>query len=404
MADKMIVERIRKKYMAVRDDLDERGRRRWAAAEARDLGWGGVTAVSLATGMSDRTVRTGIQELESPDVLDSSRQRKPGAGRRSLESTSPGLVRALEQIVDSAARGDPMSPLRWSSKSTRTIAQQLERQGFAASHSTVATLLRSLGFSLQANRKTIEGTQHPDRNAQFEHIAKRVKAYLRGGQPAISVDTKKKEPLGNMKNPGTTYRRKYDPVKVTTHDFPDKKLGKAIPYGVYDLANDEAGVTVGVSNDTAEFAVTAIRRWWMKLGRKRFPSARRLLITADCGGSNSPRTRLWRWELQRLANETGLRIEVCHFPPGTSKWNKIEHRLFCHITRNWQGVPLETYEIVVNLIGGTKTEEGLEVHAWLDERQYKKKRHITDAQLCDVRIKRDSFHGEWNYTIVPDHI
>jgi hypothetical protein len=312
------------------------------------------------------------------------------------------MVVILEHIVDSSTRGDPMSPLRWICKSTRSIAEELNRQGYTVSHTKVAQLLRKNGYSLQANRKTIEGKQHPDRNAQFEHISKRVAAYLRTGQPAISVDTKKKENLGNMKNPGKTYRRKGDPITVKTHDFPDKELGKAIPYGVYDLTNNEAGVTVGISHDTAEFAVAAIGQWWTKLGCERFPSAKRILITADSGGSNSPRTRLWRWELQRFANETGLKIELCHFPPGTSKWNKIEHRLFCHITRNWRGVPLESLDIVVNLIGSTRTKEGLEVHAWLDEREYKKSRKISDEQLLNVRIQRNEFHGEWNYTILPD--
>jgi hypothetical protein len=262
-------------------------------------------------------------------------------------------------------------------------------------------LLRSQGFSLQANRKTVEGKQHPDRDAQFQHIAARVKAFQRTGQPAVSVDTKKKEPLGNMKNPGKRYRKKRDPQPVTTHDFPDKELGKAVPYGVYDMTLNEAGVTVGISHDTAEFAVAAVRRWWNRLGRKRYRGAKRLLLTADCGGSNSPRTRLWRWALQQFANETGLQIELCHYPPGTSKWNKIEHRLFCHITRTWQGVPLETLEIVVSLIAATKTETGLEVHAWLDESKYEKSRKVSDAQLADVIIKRNNFHGEWNYRIFP---
>lgn len=402
MPDASVVEWIRRKFLAVHDSLDERGRRRWAAAEARSLGWGGVSAVAEATGISQVTVRNGIRELEDPDALPPDRQRRPGGGRRAIEVDNPELVGALERLVDSSTRGDPMSPLRWTCKSTRMLAEELDRQGYTLSHTKVSELLRACGYSLQANRKTIEGKQHPDRNAQFEHIAKRVRACQRSGQPAVSVDTKKKEPLGNMKNPGKTYRRKNSPVEVTTHDFPDKELGKAIPYGVYDLANNEAGVTVGVSHDTAEFAAAAIRRWWTKLGSKRFPSANRLLITADCGGSNSPRTRLWRWELQRMANKTGLKVELCHFPPGTSKWNKIEHRLFCHITRNWQGIPLETLEIVVNLIGNTRTREGLEVHAWLDEREYQKSRKISDEELLDVKIKRNKFHGEWNYTILPD--
>lgn len=294
-----------------------------------------------------------------------------------------------------------MSPLRWTCKSTRTLAKELNRQSFVVSSTKVGQLLRSQGYRLQSNRKTVEGKQHPDRDAQFQHIAKRVRALQRTGQPTISVDTKKKEPLGKMKNPGKTYRPQGHPTKVNTHDFPDRELGKAVPYGVYDLAHNEAGVSVGISHDTAEFAVTAIQRWWTKMGKKRYSSAKRLLITADSGGSNSPRTRLWRWELQRLANKTGLTIEVCHYPPGTSKWNKIEHRLFCHITRNWQGVPLEDLTIVINLIGSTKTEEGLEVHAWLDRRQYKKSRKVTDAQLSEVRIKRNKFHGHWNYEILP---
>lgn len=402
MPDASVVEWIRQKYVAVLGDLDERGRRRWAAAEARSLGWGGVSAVAQATGLSDRTIRKGVCELDDLEVVSWDRQRKVGGGRRSLEVYQPDIVFTLERIVDSSTRGDPMSPLRWICKSTRSIAEELNRQGFTVSHTKVGELLREKGYSLQANQKTIEGKQHPDRNSQFEHISKRVAAYLRSGQPAISVDTKKKEALGNMKNPGKTYRRKGDPIKVKTHDFPDKELGKAVPYGVYDLANNEAGVTVGVSHDTAEFAVAAIHQWWTKLGSKRFPRAKRILITADSGGSNSPRTRLWRWELQRFANETGLKIELCHFPPGTSKWNKIEHRLFCHITRNWRGVPLESLEIVVNLIGSTRTKEGLEVHAWLDERDYQKSRKVSDEQLLNVRIQRNEFHGEWNYTILPD--
>lgn len=402
MPDASVVEWIRQKYLAVIGDLDERGRRRWAGAEARSLGWGGVSAVAQATGLSHPTVRVGVREVDDPAVAPCDRQRRVGGGRRAIVVYQPELVAGLERIVDSSTRGDPMSPLRWVCKSTRSIAEELNRQGFTVSHTKVAQLLRESGYSLQANRKTIEGKQHPDRNAQFEHISQRVAAHLRTGQPAISVDTKKKEPLGNMKNPGKTYRRKEDPIQVKTHDFPDKELGKAIPYGVYDLVNNEAAVTVGTSHDTAEFAVSAIRQWWTKLGCQRFPSAKRILITADSGGSNSPRTRLWRWELQRFANETGLKIELCHFPPGTSKWNKIEHRLFCHITRNWRGVPLESLEIVVNLIGSTRTKEGLEVHAWLDEREYQKSRQVSDEQLLTVRIQRNEFHGEWNYAILPD--
>jgi len=401
MPDAQVVEWIRQKYAAVVADLDERARRRWGAAEARSLGWGGIEAVAAATGLSDRTLRNGIKEVDDPTAPPATQQRRSGAGRRSREFEQPGLVDALETLVESGTRGDPMSPLRWTCKSTRTLASELTRQGFTISCNTVGRLLRSCGYSLQANRKTLEGKQHPDRDAQFRHISRRVSAFQRAGQPAISVDTKKKEPLGKMKNPGRTYRRKGDPVRVTTHDFPDKERGKAVPYGVYDMTHDEAAVSIGISHDTAEFAVAAIRRWWKRLGRKRYPRATRLLITADSGGSNSPRTRLWRWALQQFANETGIQVELCHYPPGTSKWNKIEHRLFCHITRNWQGVPLETLEIVVNLIGSTRTEQGLEVHAWLDEAQYQKSKKISDDQLSEVCLRRNTFHGEWNYNILP---
>jgi transposase len=402
MPDAQVVEWIREKYMAIAADLDERARRRWSAAEARSLGWGGIQAVSAATGLSDRTIRNGIKELDDPEALPRVQQRRAGGGRKRRELEQPQLIETLERLLDSGTRGDPMSALRWTCKSTRTLAEELLRQGFSVSANTVGRLLSNSGFSLQANRKTLEGKQHPDRDAQFQHINQRVMAFQRAGCPAISVDTKKKEPLGKLKNPGRSYRRKGDPEKVKTHDFPDKKLGKAVPYGVYDITYNEAGVSVGISHDTAEFAVAAIRRWWKRLGQKRYPSATRLLITADSGGSNSPRTRLWRWSLQQLANETALRLELCHYPPGTSKWNKVEHRLFCHITRNWQGIPLETLEIVINLIGSTRTKEGLEVHAWIDEKQYQKAKSISDDQLAEVRIYRDSFHGEWNYQIRPN--
>jgi hypothetical protein len=294
-----------------------------------------------------------------------------------------------------------MSPLRWTCKSTRTLAAALVAQGFTVSASKVRQLLAEMGYSLQANRKTLEGRQHPDRDGQFRHINGRVLACKRRGEPAISVDTKKKEVLGKHKNPGETYCPKGKPPEVDTHDFPDPELGKAVPYGVYDILENEAGVSVGISHDTAEFAVEAIRRWWQKLGHRRYANARRLLITADSGGSNSSRSRLWKLELQNFADETGLIIEVCHYPPGTSKWNKIEHRLFCHITRNWQGVPLETLEIVVESISHTTTTSGLEVHAWLDEGTYAKGRIVSDAELDECTIKRHKFHGEWNYEIHP---
>lgn len=403
MPEAKVIEWIREKYTAIAEDLDERARRRWAAAEARSLGWGGISAVAAATGISDRTIRNGIRELDDPNAAPADRQRRAGGGRKPREQEQPELAEALEHLVEPETRGDPMSPLRWTCKSTRTLARELGRQGFHVSRNTVGRLLRARGYSLQANRKTTEGKQHPDRDAQFRHINRRVRAFQKARQPVISVDTKTKEPLGNMKNPGRTYRRKENPRKVKTHDFPDKTLGKAVPYGVYDVTHNEAGVSVGVSHDTAEFAVASIRRWWRRMGRKRYPQADRLLITADCGGSNSPRTRLWRWALQQFANESGLTIELSHYPPGTSKWNRIEHRLFCHITRNWQGIPLETCEIVVNLIAATRTSQGLEVHAWMDERDYPKSKQLSESDLSEVNIVRNKFHGEWNYTILPQH-
>jgi Rhodopirellula transposase DDE domain len=401
MQDARIAEWIRTKFLAIVSDLDERGRRRWAAAEARSLGWGGISAVAHATGISDRTIRSGLRELDDPSALPLDRQRMRGAGRRSREETQPGLIKALEALIEPVVRGDPMCPLRWTCKSTRTLAVELTSQGFLVSCTKVAALLKAQGYSLQSNRKTLEGKQHPDRNAQFEHIARRVKARHRYGEPAISVDTKKKETLGKLKNPGKTYRRKGRPVEVKTHDFPDETLGKAVPYGVYDIEQNEASVLVGISHDTAEFAVAAIRTWWERLGQNRYRSPKRLLVTADSGGSNSSRARLWKLELQRFADETGMIVEVSHYPPGTSKWNKIEHRLFCHITRNWQGVPLETLQVVINLIGSTHTQQGLEVHAWIDENTYEKGRKVSDVEMSELHLKRNTFHGDWNYEIHP---
>jgi hypothetical protein len=401
MPEASIVEWIRGKYVALVSDLDERGRRRWAAIEALSLGRGGIAAVAEAARISDRTVRNGIRELKSGNALPAGCQRRPGAGRRAREKEQPGLIGALERLVEPVSRGDPMSPLRWTCKSTRVLAAELKCQGFQVSRMKVAELLKMKGYSLQANRKTCEGKKHPDRNAQFEHINRRVKACQRQEQPAVSVDTKKKEVLGNRKNAGRTYRPKGKPRQVDTHDFPDDKLGKAIPYGVYDLERNDAWVSVGIDHDTAEFAVASIAQWWRRMGRKRYGAAKRLLITGDSGGSNGHRNRLWKAELQRFANRTGLIVEVCHFPPGTSKWNKIEHRLFCHITRNWQGIPLETHEIVVNLIGSTRTAKGLEVHAWLDEREYPKGRKVSDAEFAELHIRRSKFQGDWNYELHP---
>jgi hypothetical protein len=401
MQDAATITAIRNKYVELLDDLDERGRRRWAAVEARALGHGGITTVALATGLSDRTIRTGLKELDDPNPLAGARQRHRGGGRKPHATTQPGLQDALDRMIEPTARGSPTNPLRWTIKSTYRLATELRKQGYAVSATSVRRMLVAMKYSLQSNRKTREGRQHPDRDGQFRHISDRVKARKRRGEPALSVDTKKKEVLGNLKNAGKTYRPQGDPPKVKTHDFPDPKLGKAVPYGVYDIHSNVAGVSVGISHDTAEFAVKAIRRWWEKLGQKRYGRAKRVLVTADSGGSNSSRSRLWKLELQKFADDTGLIVEVCHYPPGTSKWNKIEHRVFCHITRNWQGTPLETLEVVVESIAATTTETGLEVHAWLDEGKYEKGREITDQELADCKVKRHAYHGEWNYEIHP---
>lgn len=401
MPNAKTVEIIREKYLALIDDLDERGRRRWAATEAIAIGHGGIVAVASATGLSDRTVRNGIQELRSPSPLVASRQRRAGGGRKRLEHYSQELPQAVERLVEPTERGDPQSPLRWTCKSLTNLQSELRVRGHQVGRTKLAAILKELGYSLQGNRKTREGKDHPERDEQFQYIAKRVKAYRNGRRPAISVDTKKKEVLGNKANKGREYRPKGEPLAVDTHDFPDKTLGKAVPYGVYDIAENEAGVSVGISSDTAEFAVEAIRRWWHQLGQSRYVKSSRLLITADSGGSNGHRNRLWKLELQRLADETGMKIEVCHYPPGTSKWNKIEHRLFCHITRNWRGVPLETHQIVVNLVSSTRTEEGLEVHCWLDGKTYQTGRKVTDKEMSSVRLKRNALHGDWNYEIQP---
>jgi transposase len=401
LMDQRIVQWIENKFQALADELSERARRRWAAVEALALGRGGISAVSAATGLAHSTIRRGIRELNRGDLPPAGRQRRAGAGRKSAAVVCPGLQAALERLVEPESRGDPVSPLRWTCKSTRRLAEELTAQGYAVGPTTVRRLLKQAGYSLQANRKTREGQAHSDRDAQFRYINQRVKAQQRCGQPAVSVDTKKKETLGNLKNPGQTWRPKGKPREVDTHDFPDARRGKAVPYGVYDLKHNEAWVSVGVSSDTAEFAVMSIWCWWKRLGRHRYRQSRRLLITADSGGSNSSRSRLWKVELQKLSNETGLEIEVCHFPPGTSKWNKIEHRLFCHVTRNWQGQPLETYEIVVNLIGSTTTSTGLKVDAELDAGKYEKGRKVSDEEFGELNIKPSRFHGEWNYVIRP---
>jgi len=380
-------------------------RRQWAGAEAAALGWGGLTAVSRATGLALNTIMAGRAELEArrghPDPPVEERIRRPGGGRKPLTQTDPGLRAALSALVDPATRGHPESTLRWSSKSTGKLATELLRQGHRVSDRTVAALLKGERYSLQANRKTKEGSSHPDRDAQFGYINQQAVAALKEGRPVVSVDTKKKELVGEYKNSGQEWQPQGKPQTVNVHDFPDKKLGKAIPYGVYDLANNEGWVSVGTNHDTAEFAAASIGRWWREMGRQRFPRATRLMITADGGGSNSSRSRLWKVALQNLADELKLELQVCHFPPGTSKWNKIEHRLFCFITKNWRGRPLTSYQVIVNLIGSTTSKKGLTVRAVLDTNKYETGRKITDKQLAQVNSTPAEFHGEWNYTIRP---
>ena len=392
---------MRQKYLSLKNVLDERARRLWAAAEARAAGRGGFTAVLQATGMSSRTLARGLDELDSTDELPPNRVRRPGAGRKAAKTLDPGLVVALENLVEPATRGDPESPLRWTCKSLRRLRDELRAQGYQVSHTLVGQLLHEAGYSLQANRKTRQGANHPDRNAQFEHINRRVRRQLKRGEPAISVDTKKKELVGDFKNGGREWHPKGDPEEVRVHDFLDREKGKAIPYGVYDLGANKGWVSVGVDHDTASFAVNTIRRWWRNMGRRTYGRAGSLLITADGGGSNGVRVRLWKWELQKLADETGLTIQVCHLPPGTSKWNKIEHRLFSFISKNWRGKPLLTQATIVNLISATRTEKGLTVRCVLDRKKYPKKIKVTDEQMQSIRLTPDRFHGDWNYSISP---
>lgn len=392
---------IGEKFRALAGELNERQRRLWAASEARAAGRGGIAATARATGISVPTIRKGIAELESGERLDAGRVRRPGGGRPALTETDPTLLRDLERLVEAGRRGDPESLLVWTSKSVRQLAAALREQGHTVHFTTVAKLLGLLGYSLQANVKSREGSQHPDRDAQFEHIDAVAKAALAAGQPLISVDTKKKELVGDFKNAGREWRPKGEPELVRVHDFKDRQLGKAIPYGVYDIAANQGWVSVGIDHDTAQFAVNSIRNWWRHLGHERYPHAERLQITADCGGSNGNRVRLWKVELQRLADETGLEIGVCHLPPGTSKWNRIEHRLFSYITINWRGKPLHSLETVVNLIAATTTSTGLEVHARLDDRTYPDKIQVPDDELQAVNLHGDQFHPEWNYVIKP---
>src|SRR5688500_10163070 len=394
-------EAIKRRFELLAPGLDERQRRLLAASEAMVMGRGGGVAVSQATGVSRRVIRAGIRERQAPELLPSGRVRRPGGGRKSAVEKDPGLPAALERLIEPTTRGDPESPLRWTCKSLRKLTAALRDQGHSVSQRVVANLLRTLEYSLQGNQKVLEGSQHPDRDAQFAYLNAQVEAQLTAGDPAISVDAKKKELVGPFKNGGRELRPKGDPEPVRVHDFVDKELGRATPYGVYDLARNQGWVTVGIDHDTAEFAMASIQQWWQTLGRAAYPGATSLLITADGGGSNASRSRLWKLELQRLANQTGLELRICHLPPGTSKWNKIEHRLFSYITQNWRGKPLVSYQTIVSLIAATKTRSGLTVQCELDERAYPTGRKVTDAELASINLDRDEFHGEWNYRIRP---
>ena len=393
---------LKEKYKAIQSCLNEKGKRLWAAVEATSYGRGGFNAVCIATGLSTATLAKGIKELQKGAYSKTERVRASGGGRKKLSQKYPGLLDTLEKLVDPTAKGDPESHLRWTSKSVRHLAESLKAQGFSISHQTTAALLYELGYSLQVNQKSLQGTSHEDRDNQFRFINNYVSGMQNCGQPAISVDTKKKEIRGNYKNHGQEYRKKECPIKVNDPDFPNPRLGKVVPYGIYDIGKNKGWVSVGISADTAQFAVNTIRAWWYRMGMHAYPGAEELLITADCGGSNGYRVKLWKVELQKLANELNLKIHICHFPPGTSKWNKIEHRLFSYISKNWRGKPLITRETVVNLIANTRTIKGLEVQAVLDENEYPSGIKVEDAEIERLNIVGAKFQPEWNYTIRPN--
>ena len=399
------IQQVETKYRALAALMDERMRRQWAAAEARAYGWGGLQAVSAVIRMSPNTIRKGLAELaareKNPQAPVDPYLRRKGGGRKRRSEADPGLQEALEWLVEPLTRGDPESPLRWTCKSTTHLAEELSRLGHPVSPRTVGRLLNADGYSLQSNRKTQEGESHPDRNAQFEFINLAVKQFQRRRQPVISVDTKKKELVGPFKNGGREWQPKGEPEQVRVHDFLDKELGKAIPYGVFDLSENQGWVSVGIDHDTAQFATQAIRRWWKKMGARRYRNARELLITADGGGSNASRSRLWKVALQDLARQLEIPIQVCHFPPGTSKWNKIEHRMFSHITQNWRGRPLVSHEVIIQLIANTTTKTGLKIYAELDSGFYPIGIKVSDAELATLNLKRADFHGDWNYTLLP---
>lgn len=392
---------IKQRYERVAPALNERTRRLVAASEAITLGRGGISAVSRATGLSRQVISQGIKELQDEEPTSSGRIRRKGGGRKKLVEKDPQLGVDLEHLVEPVTRGDPESPLRWTRKSVRTLAKELSEQGHQVSHELVSQLLYQLGYSLQANRKTLEGGTHPDRNAQFEYINTQAKAFLAAGEPVLSVDAKKKELVGDFQNGGHEWRPKGEPEEVRVYDFPLKELGRVTPDGISDQGHNTGWVNVGIDHDTAAFAVESIRRWWNSVGKQQYPSAKRLLITADGGGSNGSRVRLWKWELQQLADEIGLGISVCHFPPGTSKWNKIEHRLFAWISENWRGKPLVSYAVILKLIAATTTEAGLTVQCQLDTNPYPTGRKVSDEEMTTLSLQQDLFHGEWNYTILP---
>ena len=401
---------IKQRFKLLSSVADERLRRLVAAAESIAIGYGGVSIVSRATGVSRRAIALGTKELKDPvlvlkgKALLGSRTRRHGGGRKRSVAKDSTLLSDLERLVDPVTRGDPESPLRWTCKSVRRLSREMAAMGHRASHWMVAELLHELGYSLQANSKTIEGSSHPDRNAQFEHISRKVQRRLRDRQPVISVDTKKKELVGNFKNGGQELQPKGEPEKVRVHDFEIPELGKAAPYGIYDIGQNAGWVSVGTDHDTAAFAVESIRRWWYSMGKPVYPKAKRLLITADSGGSNGSRVRLWKLELQKLADEIGMKISVSHFPPGTSKWNKIEHKLFSFISQNWRGKPLVSHEVIVNLIAATRTQKGLQIESQIDTNSYPKGIKVTDDEFGKIRIQKDKFHGDWNYSILPRHV
>jgi transposase len=392
---------IKRRFEQVAGKLNERARRLVAASEAMALGWGGISAVSRATGLSRKAISHGIQELQEEDGVAEGRIRRIGGGRKKTVSKDASLQEDLERLVEPVTRGDPESPLRWTCKSVRKLAEELRMLGHQVSHELVSQVLHELGYSLQANRKTREGGTHQDRDAQFAHLNAQAEAFLAAGEPVVSVDAKKKELVGDFKNPGREWCSQGKPEEVRVYDFPIPGLGRATPYGVYDVRQNAGWVNVGMDHDTAAFAVESIRRWWKTVGPSQYPEAKRLLISADGGGSNGSRVRLWKWELQRLADETGLSITVCHLPPGTSKWNKIEHRLFAWISQNWRGQPRKGYAVILKLIAATTTKAGLTVQCQLDTNSYPAGRKVSDEEMATLSILPDPFHGEWNYTIRP---